>query len=193
MADGVAGSSWTWLPAALTAFGGFATAALSYVLLRSSDARKDERTYQREKAARDEARRDAIIERRNDFQRRTLLHLQDAVQASIRNAAQMHHLDTMAKREGKAWHSQYYPDDLSDKTLLANTRTTKLGVRVRDENIRILVDQFKSECADVLFSSSEQDGDRKLSQASDSFKLLNDLIGIALRQLNEIELTSQSS
>jgi hypothetical protein len=101
-----------WLPL-VTAFGGLISGLILEWL-------RDKRSYTREQTARNAARRDAQIERRNDFQRRTLLHLQDAVQASIRNTSQMHHWDTMSKREGEAWHSRPYPDDLNEKVLLAN-------------------------------------------------------------------------
>jgi hypothetical protein len=38
---------------------------LSFIFLRINDATKDERTYQREKSARDEARKDALLATHN--------------------------------------------------------------------------------------------------------------------------------
>lgn len=183
-----ANSLGTWIGPALTSLGSFATAGLGFLALRVLDARKDERTYRRKKAARREARRDKIIEKRNEFQRQTLLELQDAVQQSIRDTAELQLHDIRAAREGFEWRKNSFPHELSERTRLTNVQTMRLGVRVRDEQIRLLLSTFRKCCTNVQFATNEQASERQMSESSDKFAELNDRIGQVIRQLDEVEL-----
>jgi hypothetical protein len=187
MFDSGATGSGTWLPAALTAFGGFATAALSYLSLRVLDARKAERTYQREKVARDAARRDILLERRSQFQRQTLLDLQDAVMKLVRTTGEMQHLDIMSSRAGERWHEKPYPNDLDQRAHSAAVQTTVLGVRVSDESIRNLLKQLKAGTNGVLFSRNLNEAERATGMMAEVFDLLNERIGEVLRKLDDID------
>jgi hypothetical protein len=171
----------------ITAVTTLISVSLGFASSQLAEWLKDRRAYEREQASRLSTRRDKQLERRNDFQRQTLLDLQEAVQKIIRNAAKMHHLDIMAQRGGQAWHTTRFPDGVNNGSRLDNVQATKLVVRVRDGNIRSLAERFKTECTAVLFADSEQDGEAKLAKAAASFQLLNDLIGQTLRQMDEIE------
>ena len=54
-------------------------------------------------AARGAARWDQILERRNAFQRQTLLDLQEALMKLGRTCGQMHHQDVMTYRQTGEW------------------------------------------------------------------------------------------
>jgi hypothetical protein len=61
------------------------------------------RTREREREARDDARRAQRREARIAFQRQTLLDLQEAMQQLARSAGAAHHHDLMAHRAGAPW------------------------------------------------------------------------------------------
>jgi hypothetical protein len=182
MADGVAVSSVTWLPVALTAFGGFATAALSFVSLRILDARKDERTYLREKAAREDTRRDAIIEARNRYQRTVLFELQDAVfnlvQASVFHAV----LD----RSSEKWHAE--EDNYITARSTGHALTYKFGVRIRDDEVREILKDLKSHLIQIEKIDDVQARRTACIEISPITERLNERIRIVLKRMDEVEL-----
>jgi len=100
------------------------TGVFTILMVRWSDARKDQRTYQREKAAREDVCRDRIIEKRNEFQRQTLLELQNAIHKLMTACYSYTH----CPRKGDEWIN--HEDDLRESVRICNAETTKLGVRV---------------------------------------------------------------
>jgi len=190
MLDTTGANSGTWIPAALTAFGGFATAALSFLGVRILDARKDERTFQREKAAREEGRRDRVIERRNEQERQTLIEVQAVAQRYLRNAGKMEHFEVMQSRETGKWQQTQYPPLLSDQAHEIGIQLLALTVRVRDEQVRNLVDQLTDSALGASSTKSEAQSREKMSAASDCFDKLNKRINEVLRALDDVELSS---
>lgn len=174
--------SGTWLPTALTAFGGFATAALSYLSLRALDARKDERTYQREKSARDEARRDAIIERRNSIQRKTLFELQDAVF----NFVQACSFNATRDRSSAKWEAT--KDEISEAMRKGYALTAKLSVRVRDDEIRERLKELKKHLISVESIADDKARMSAFLEVDPINKSLHERIRVVLKKMDDIEL-----
>jgi hypothetical protein len=171
-----------WLPAALTAFGGFATAALSFVSLRILDARKDERTYLREKAAREEARRDAILETRNRYQRTVLFELQDA----IFNLVQACIFHAVIDRSSEKWRAEEWNYITARST--GHAVTNKLGTRIRDDEVRKTLKELKSHLIKIEEISDAKDRKAACIEIAPITARPDERIRIVLKQMDEIEL-----
>jgi hypothetical protein len=177
----------SWLPL-VTAFLGYALSAITE-FLRDIRAHKREIETQaslrdREREARDEARRDERFERRTEFQRETLLNLQEEVFKLMRTTAEMQHSDVMALRSGVQWHKQLYPADLDERAFSSNVQTTKLKVRVADEGVRELVSELRKDAGSVLMSDSEAAGEQASRRMTQTYDKLNERIGELLRKLD---------
>ena len=174
----------TWLGPALTAIGSFATAMIGYIAMRFLDAKKDERAYQREKAARDDARRDKQRERRNDFQRATLLELQDMAIRHMQNLSKLHAIDRKNLREHGERFVEPYPAELDQATMLSGATVSKLRVRVSDDEARSLIDQITAAAASSIFMTDDEfrEMDTNITFAFDRF---NKRVGVLLRTMDE--------
>lgn len=147
----------------------------------------DKRLTDREREKRNEERRERIAIRRSDFQRETLLALQAATQKLIRNAGASLHQDIVAHRTGAEWQRQQLPDGLSDDHLHWTTETMLLASRVRDDQVRNLADQLRSQATKVGFSSNEPEAESRMAEAATTHAALNDRIGLLIREIDVIE------
>lgn len=77
---------------------------------------------------------------RDDFQRQTLLDLQDALQQYVRGIGRAVHFDNMNAKAHPGQNFQL-PDEISDEIFSAQVLTQKLASRVEDSEIRERVDQ----------------------------------------------------
>lgn len=166
-----------WLPV-LTAFLG-----ACFVLI--TEALRDRRTSERERAARAEAKAVQLIERRTTFQRQTLLDLQEAVLQLARTTGQMYAIDNKANRDTGKWQRNLYPPDLDEAGRAANARTSMLGVRVRDGSIRELLQQFKNSSAGVTISGSKEESEVAMRNMATALDALQQRIGEFLRTLDD--------
>jgi hypothetical protein len=190
MADPIPNTAVSWLTL-IPALGGFFAGWLTE-WFRDERARKREHETaeairQREREARDAARREQRFERRNSFQRQTLLDLQETLHRMLRAEGQMNHLDVMATREGLKWHDRGYPEELSNESHDANVKCMLLVVRMRNDAIRKLAEDVRTKVNSILFFNNETDSRRALSDAGELFGSLNELIGKELRQLDDDE------
>jgi len=177
-----------WLPL-ITAILGFLFGGLSEWLRDRRAHRRElesqERTAVREREARDALRRDQLMERRNNFQRETLLELQIEMAKLMRATGEANHHDVMAHRAEGEWQRQLYPAELDTRIHVGMTKGTMLGVRIRDELVRELVTEMKSECARTVHCKSEQEAEHAINEASSYYVKLNDRIGELLRKLDD--------
>jgi uncharacterized membrane protein len=125
-----------WFPV-LTLLLGFAASWISEWF-------RDDRTSKREREAREAARQAQLFERRANFQRETLLNLQDAVAKLARTTGRMHHLDSMNHRSTGKWGGFLFPENLDDDAHQANVAVMLLTSRVRDEYIREVAETFRA-------------------------------------------------
>lgn len=151
------------------------------VLKAFFDSRSDKRRHAAEKAARDEARADALAIRSYEFQREALLELQDAAQVLIRGAGKSHYEDLRAAHAGKPWGTNLLSREANDKSHDGHTRLTRFRVRVEDQQIRDVADELSAACARRSVLRSEDEAEEVLQSATALFLKLNEMIGAALR------------
>lgn len=147
----------------------------------------DTRLNTRERERRNEERRERISIRRSDFQRETLLALQNASQKLIRNTGASLHQDIVAHRTGAKWQNQQLPDNLSDEYLKWNTEVLLLASRIRDDEVRSLGDRLRSQCAAVSISSNEDEAERWMASAGSTQDALIQRIGFLVREIDETD------
>lgn len=147
----------------------------------------DTRLNAREREGRKDERSERLAIRRSDFQRETLLALQTASQRLIRNTGASLHQDIMAHRTGSEWQKQQLPDNLSDEHLQWNTETLLLASRVRDDEVRGLADQLRSQCTVVGFSGGQTEAEGRMAAAAVTQDALIQRIGFLVREIDEIE------
>ncbi|HEM7876471.1 TPA: hypothetical protein U2L31_002852 [Burkholderia contaminans] len=167
----------TWFPVVTLVIGACLKATFDYV--------SDGRLRKRERDARREQRRDAIRISRADFQRATLLELQDSCQLLARATGQTAHEDLIAFRTTGKWQKQRLSEEADQSSLKGFTSVSKLRVRVRDDEIRELAKTFSSQCVAVGNSTTEQTSNRALFQMGDTLEKLQEKIGVALRSVDD--------
>lgn len=162
-----------------------------------SDWFQDKRTLQRERETRDALRRDQLAERRANFQRQTLLELQEAVQDLVRATGAAHVQDERMFRETGRWQRQPLGEEINQQIFLANRSVLLLTVRVRDQALRDAVSRFRSisnqtESLDNLRSNASDSELRSasfaaLQNATTLIEQIHERIGELLRMLDDEE------
>jgi hypothetical protein len=161
------------------------TLLIGYGTKSLTDWVQHRRTTERERVARQAVRQDQLFERRVTFQRETLLALQEAAAELGRATGRISHLDTMAVHStGK---TQLLPDDLNQGYHLAQVRMNLLGVRVRDDSVRDLVEKFRQFSVQSTMADTQKDRDRAMNAAMQTHIQLNERIGELLRTLDDTE------
>lgn len=176
MAAATTASVGYWLPL-ITAVAGFASGGFT-------EWARDRRTYKRERDARDSARRSQQVDQRNEFQRKTLVDLQDAAMTLMQATTALHQFDLLSYVRVGKWHHELYPAEIDRDDQLANAATAILGVRVRDEEVRTLLQQSKDRLYEATVLSTNIENSRlAMREAGNKFVELNERIGEVLRTL----------
>lgn len=147
----------------------------------------DRRLTQRDRERRREERHERFVIRRNDFQRETLLALQNASQWLLRTTAAMHHQDVVEHRKTGQWQRQQFGDDLSNDHLKLTTETMLLASRIRDDDVRALADRLRDRASVVSISSDHNEAESRMMAAADTQQALIQRIGQLVRELDEID------
>jgi len=163
------------------------TLAAGYALKYLGDWVLDRRTSTREREARAADRSERLLDRRRKFQRKTLLELQEVLMMCARAAMVIHHQDQMAFRDTGRWQKQLTTNDASETFRAEQARLTILTVRVHDQSIRHLANQFKAHCVDTNMSESKESSQHEALEMSATFDVLNEKIGDSLRKLDDDE------
>ena len=79
----------------------------------------------------------------------------------------------MVFRTTGVWGKNGYSEEASQGALDGHIRLTRFGVRVADDEIRSLVEQFGSSCSRHVYCQSESAGEACLSEAMELFQRLN--------------------
>jgi hypothetical protein len=124
---------------------GAVTTVLGYWLSGRHDEARDKRALEREQIARKEDRNDRLQEQRHEWQRQTLLDLQDELQKLARATGKILHHDLMTVRE-KGGVFQLGDAALNDDYLAATVAVQKLCARVLDDGLRGCVRDFVGFC-----------------------------------------------
>jgi hypothetical protein len=166
-----------WFPV-LTLFIGFVTRPFS-------DWIQHRLTVGRDREAREATRRDERTERRNAFQRDTLLNLQEAVMQLSRSTATIHHKDKMSRHStGKP---ALLPDDLDEGHRLGHVRVSMFSARVRDQSVRDLVEQLRQLSEGSVKSTAQTECNQSLNAMFQVSDELNQRIGELLRTLDDAD------
>jgi hypothetical protein len=105
---------------------------------------KDHRLSKHEKEARKAAHRDAQVERRNAVERQTLLELQEAVMKVANTTTALRSAELSSDLQLRE--QNIFPNDvdlLRTANKGANAQIDSIGVRVRDEAVRALLQQLR--------------------------------------------------
>lgn len=127
-------------PQIIIAASTLAAALIGYTLAGKNEARRDRRAAEAASSARIEERVSAAVRERHEFQRETLLALQDAIQLMARLAGRAMHFDHMQAREGK--YTQL-PDRFSEEMQANGVDVNRLQSRILDDELRASVDRFR--------------------------------------------------
>jgi len=170
----------SWFPVFMLLLGSAITVFIGAV--------ENRRTLKRDREAREDARRDKLLEHRNDFQRECLLQLQEAMFELGRATTLLHMHDMRHYARTGEWQLGFYPDEMSEKDRGANQRTAMLVVRVRDDKVRKLVQEFKEIAGRVTtFSESKDGSETEMRLLYDKHEELNPHIGKLLRTMHDEE------
>ncbi|MFM0082295.1 hypothetical protein P0D72_26035 [Paraburkholderia sediminicola] len=168
-----------WFPVVTLIVGG----ALKWV----GDLVTHRRTSARERAARQEQRRDAARIRQIDFQRDTLLELQDFCQQLARHTGRINFEDSMAYRDTGHWGRSLVSAEVSEGSRACQAGISKLRGRVRNDAIRQQVLEFSAVCAAVVTARAKDKSDSAFNRMGTIQNELNEQIGSVLRTLDDDE------
>lgn len=168
-----------WLP--------IVTLILGASLKAIFDLLTERRLDRRERDARRENRIDAARERRIEFQRSTLLDLQDVLHAVSRATVQAYLEDMRAAQAGTAWGKHQINAELDAKALEAEARWSRLIVRVWDAEIQGEGRKFRSLVNSYSSVADEKAAHELMARLAVLNTDLNERIGAALRQIDEAE------
>lgn len=173
-----------WVVLALPFSGYLAAAATEY--LRGKQMLVREREGRRE--AREAARQDA----RDTFERDTLIELQDAISALMRNVGQIHFQNEVEYRQSGLWGRKLLPDEIGSEPQASRAHNfDRLRVRALDEDVRRLCEQWWSSAARSMVPAlqGEDDEEARLraiaewQRTSAIFPEVMERIGSRLREL----------
>lgn len=122
-------------------------------------------------------------DRRDDFQHKTALDLQEAVYSHVQNLAAIMHFQRMGYLGSNRWRSKLLPDDLNDADYEGRLHIAMLAVRIQDAEIRRLVGEYTEVAGRTVTAMSMEAAEEANNQATTVRKQLNDRIGELLRGL----------
>ena len=122
------------------------------------------------------------INQRKDFQRKTLLDLQRAIQRYARAVGAAHHHDVMTARRIGTW-GYLLSEELNQATFNTNVQLSVLATRVLDPELRSLISQFQTMATSILISTSESASEIAMRAWVQHSQDVNDRLGHILRNL----------
>jgi hypothetical protein len=152
-----------------TLVGAMASIATAWMASRSSNR------IQSEKHAEERA------ERAKEFQRETLLALQEAIHDALRLNARAHFEDVASFRKTGRWGRELLSDEVNDGLILSRRKVAILIERVVDASLRTDVKSLMRVAAKGGFAQSEQEAEMNLFELSERMTPLLENIGSVLR------------
>jgi len=166
-----------------------ATLVIGLVAKPLTDWLDARRIREREREARLESRRDQVFERRNSFQRQTLLAMQDKVNELIQLSSTTWENHRAYLVESLKANAPIAPP-LGSKDFLASLiQAMILAERVRDDKCRELANKFVETVSNVTSLTAPEDWQRFSDKVYDGFTNLNSGIGKLLRELDDSFVT----
>jgi len=117
-----------------------------------------------------------------DFQRETLIDIQESLHDLFRRIYQAYIEDCTALRSGVAWGKNEISPDLDQDILLLTRKVSILTERISDDELRALIKTFVMVARSVLQTESKKDSDSLLADMSQQFEQCVVQIGTVLRR-----------
>jgi hypothetical protein len=159
-----------WLP--------LVTLLLGYAGSLLTESRRDARLAQREEKARADTRALAGADWRDEFQRKTLLELQEALLVVARTSAEMHTEDLRGFKATGKWGGGLHSEELDQRGQASNGILSTIKVRVLDDQLRATVDEFhKAATRTAVLARSREEGVAAMGVMTNSMASANERIG----------------
>ena len=182
---------WTQIITALATLG---AAFLGFLLAGINEAKRDARAAAHQREVRAEERLAAAMNARQEFQRETLLSLQDAIQLMTRLTGKTLVFDHMNARKGL---QTQLPEEYSDEIYANGVDVIRLRNRVLSEELRETITHFAEACRQISLTPSgytdlspetvESHANALYTHLDTHYKNTMDQLGTALRA--ELEWT----
>lgn len=131
----------------------------------------------RDQAARREARQD----QRDEFQRQTLLEVQEAIAQFVTGVGSIHRRDRAAHEATGTWSRTRFTGDSNEEFLGILVRLQLLNERARDDELRRLLTGFQNRGVLVTTAASEQEATQRSDDWIERLGEVQDRLGTVLR------------
>ena len=131
----------------------------------------------RDRAGRIEQRQD----QKDEFQRQTLLEIQEAVARYGRLVGRVNYHDSIAFKETGTWMGTQVGHELSEDLLAARVRLQLLQERARDDELTKLVTVFSNRGSFVTIASSKEEATLRMDDLIESLTKVQERLGTVLR------------
>ena len=135
----------------------------------------------RDEAYRKLARREAKDDQRADFQRQTLIEIQEKLLQLNRSTFQIYFADLMAQNQGGRWGSNLVPDEIAEMDRELTMRLAALTVRVADDGLREQISGYIQICKEVGSAKSQDEAHQAEMEMERLFGSVNIHLGEILR------------
>lgn len=128
------------------------------------------------------AREDIRQQERDDFQRTTLLELQEVLGQYVRAVGEVRVHDERAKTATGQWDRTQLPGDVSSKAFESGRRARQLVLRVRDDILRERFDAFYKQAIGVELLDPNCDPEMQMVSFRERLRELEDRLGMNVRK-----------
>jgi len=159
-------------------------ALLLFVTRAVVDWMKDRRALEREREARAARRNDEDRIRHLSSQLEILTELQKAVDEFGRTAAMMSNANRRAYKDTGEWKKNVYGHELDQRAHQSERRTLLLGAQVDNAEVRRLLKEMQHWWWGVPLAATREESENAFAQVQRVGALLNERVGLTLRQLH---------
>jgi hypothetical protein len=141
-------------------------------------------TSTRERTLRKEERLAAKEDRRDKYQRDTLLALQEALTDLMRANTQTYLADKRAHRVSGEWHEMALPNDIDEKVRETHRLTTLLTERVLDDEVRDGMNRTKEFASAMVMANEPATAEHLFVKVQEAAQDTHRRIGKVLRAID---------
>lgn len=118
---------------------------------------------------------------RNQFQRETMLELQEQVAHLMRQIARANFEDLAAYQQTGTWGKNKVGDELAEEHRAAMMRVAILSQRATDEQLRQQIENLSNASAHLTVARDPQEAEGQLERAQTTFNAIQERLGTLLR------------
>jgi 16S rRNA C967 or C1407 C5-methylase (RsmB/RsmF family) len=130
-----------------------------------------------------ERERRELKRRRSDFQRTTILDLQETLANLARATSRIHHEDWMAFKKSGQWGRNQTTDEWAEKQRDAFQSLTVFTTRLDDEELRRELQRYQDVCYEATMANDESTSNLALIDLQIAFNAVMGNLGETLRRL----------